>query len=208
MSRRLLFGAGLPMTIAVVLSAQGSPPPAPPPSASPAPATAVPQTFSRYCLDCHSTAKRKGGLDLESLLQKATLEGVGEGWEDWEQIAEAVETGVMPPDDAKEMPSDEEREASAAWVRETLASYETRYAGQPGPVTVRRLTSAEYKYAIEDLTGINVKVGIDASSDSVGGEGFANFGDVQFVQDATIERDLEAARAVADHAIIGAGPLG
>ena len=168
----------------------------------------MPGAFDKYCLDCHSTAKRKGGLDLESLLQKATLEGVGEGWEDWELVAEAVESGAMPPDDAKAMPTDEEREASAAWVRGTLAAYETKYAGQPGPVTVRRLTSAEYKYAIEDLTGIAVKVGIDASSDSVGGEGFANFGDVQFVQDATIERYLEAARAVADHAIIGAGPLG
>src|SRR6185295_14765025 len=45
------------------------------------------------------------------------------------------------------------------------------------------------------------------SGDSVGGEGFANFGDVQFVQDANIERYLEAAKAVADHAVIGAGPL-
>jgi mono/diheme cytochrome c family protein len=210
-TRRLLFGTGLTLTIAVVLSAQGARPPHASPPASPAPqpnVAALPQTFEKYCLECHSTAKRKGGLDLESLLQKATLEGVGEGWEDWELIAEAVETGVMPPDDVKQQPTDEEREASATWVRETLAAYETKYAGQPGPVTVRRLTSAEYKYAIEDLTGIAVKVGIDASSDSVGGEGFANFGDVQFVQDATIERYLEAARAVADHAIIGAGPLG
>lgn len=208
MSWRLSFGTGLALTIAVVLSAQAPRPSAEPPEAAPhATATSGPRTFAKYCLDCHSSAKRKGGLDLESLLQKATLEGVGEGWEDWQLIAEAVETGVMPPDDAKEMPSDEEREASAAWVHETLAAYEKQYAGQPGPVTVRRLTSAEYKYAIEDLTGIAVKVGIDASSDSVGGEGFANFGDVQFVQDATIERYLEAARAIADHAVIGAGPL-
>ena len=73
-------------------------------------------------------------------------------------------------------------------------------------MTVRRLTSAEYAYAVRDLTGIDVKVGIDASSDSVGGEGFANFGDVQFVQDASVERYLEAAKLVADHAVVGAGP--
>jgi mono/diheme cytochrome c family protein len=211
-TRRLLFGTGLVLTIAVVLSAQRAGPALAPPSTAPSAApratpTALPATFNQYCLECHSSAKRKGGLDLESLLQKATLEGVGEGWEDWELIAEAVESGVMPPEDAVAQPTDEEREASASWVRETLAAYETQYAGQPGPVTVRRLTSAEFKYAIEDLTGIAVKVGIDASSDSVGGEGFANFGDVQFVQDATIERYLEAARMVADHAIIGAGPL-
>jgi hypothetical protein len=72
---------------------------------------------------------------------------------------------------------------------------------------VRRLTSGEYAYAIRDLTGIDIKVGVDASSDSVGGEGFTNFGDVQFVQDQSIERYLEAAKVVADHAVIGAGPI-
>ena len=72
---------------------------------------------------------------------------------------------------------------------------------------MRRLTSAEYAYAIRDLTGVDIKVGVDASSDAVGGEGFANFGDVQFVQDASVERYLEAAKQVADHAVIGAGPL-
>ena len=82
-----------------------------------------------------------------------------------------------------------------------LAAYEAEHAGEPGRVTVRRLTSAEYAYAIRDLTGIDIKVGVDASSDSVGGEGFTNFGDVQFVQDTSIERYLEAAKLVADHAV-------
>ena len=88
-----------------------------------------------------------------------------------------------------------------------MKAYEAAHAGDPGRVTVRRLTSAEYAYAVRDLTGIDVKVGLETSSDSVGGEGFANFGDVQFVQDASIERYLEAAKLVAEHAIVGAGPL-
>ena len=72
---------------------------------------------------------------------------------------------------------------------------------------MRRLTSAEYAYAIRDLTGVDIRTGIDASSDSVGGEGFANFGDVQSVQDTTVEHYLEAAKQIADHAVIGSGPL-
>jgi mono/diheme cytochrome c family protein len=148
--RRLSFGIGLALTLAVASAAQG-PRPSHPPRGADLSAVArsakaeapPPPTFNKYCLECHSSAKKKGGLDLESLLQKATLEGVGEGWEDWELVAEAIETGVMPPEDASEMPTDEQREASAAWVRETLSAYEAKYAGQPGPVTVRRLTSAE-----------------------------------------------------------------
>ena len=114
----------------------------------------------------------------------------------------------MPPLEADEQPDRRaSATATAAWIRDSLKRYESEHAGEPGHVTVRRLTSAEYAYAIRDLTGIDVKVGIDTSSDSVGGEGFANFGDVQFVQDESIERYLEAAKLVADHAVIGAGPL-
>ena len=107
----------------------------------------------------------------------------------------------MPPKEATLFPTDSERAAATTWIRSSLKAYEDEYAGDPGRVTVRRLTSAEYAYAIRDLTGIDIKVGIDASSDSVGGEGFANFGDVQFVQDASVERYLEAAKLVADHAV-------
>ena len=51
------------------------------------------------------------------------------------------------------------------------------------------------------------RAGIDAASDSVGGEGFTSFGDVQFMQDANLERYLAAAKIVANHAVIGVGPL-
>ena len=61
------------------------------------------------------------------------------------------------------------------------------------------MTSAEYAYALRDLTGIDVNnTGIDASSDAVAGEGFANIGDVQFVQGESVERYLEAAKLVAN----------
>ena len=41
----------------------------------------------------------------------------------------------------------------------------------------------------------------------MGGEGFTNFGDVQFMQDAGMERYLDVAKRIADHAVIGAGPI-
>jgi Protein of unknown function (DUF1587)/Planctomycete cytochrome C len=166
---------------------------------SPAP----PQTFKTYCFECHGASKPKADLSIERLVGES---GLGVPSEDWERVAEMLETGMMPPLEA-EQPPDTEREAAARWIRTSLKAYESKHAGDPGRVTVRRLTSAEYAYAIRDLTGIDVPVGIDTSSDSVGGEGFTNFGDVQFVQDESIERYLEAARLVGDHAVIGSGPL-
>ncbi len=111
----------------------------------------------------------------------------------------------MPPKGMPQ-PPEEQRQAAATWVRAELGAYAKKHDGEPGRVTVRRLTSGEYAYSIQDLTGVEVEdTGIDASSDSVGGEGFTNFGDVQFMQDQNLERYLEAAKRVADHAVIGSG---
>src|SRR5262245_37204459 len=166
--------------------------------------SSAPKIFADYCFECHGTSEYKVDLSIEKLIAEPS---VGASWEDWERIAEMLDSGKMPPKEATLFPTDTERSAATAWIRGALAKYEADHAGDPGRVTVRRLTSAEYAYSIRDLTGIDVKVGIDASSDSVGGEGFANFGDVQFVQDTVVERYLEAAKQVADHAIVGSGPL-
>jgi mono/diheme cytochrome c family protein len=170
-------------------------------------APAAPEVFKEYCFECHGTDKPKADLSIERLAGTPSPTSVGANWQDWERVADMLESGKMPPKEATLFPTDEERAAAASWIRTSLKAYEDAHAGDPGRVTVRRLTSAEYAYAVRDLTGIDVKVGIDASSDSVGGEGFANFGDVQFVQDASVERYLEAAKQIADHAVIGAGPL-
>jgi hypothetical protein len=163
-----------------------------------------PPFFRQFCFDCHGEKKAKGHFNFERL---ATEPSVGPHAEAWEKVVEMLEKGEMPPEEAERQPDADERKAAAAWVRSTLQEYERVHSGEPGHVTVRRLTSGEYAYAIRDLTGIDIKTSIDASGDSVGGEGFINFGDVQFVQDTSIERYLEAAKAVADHAMIGAGPL-
>jgi len=176
---------------------------------SPAPrrvsvASTPPPAFEKYCFECHGTAKPEAGLSIRKLVDRPS---VGTEWQQWEKVAEMLETGMMPPLEATEQPTDAERASAARWVRSSLKAYETEHAGDPGRVTVRRLTSGEYAYAVRDLTGIDIPVGIDTSSDSVGGEGFTNFGDVQFMQDASVERYLEAAKIVADRAVIGAGPL-
>ena len=160
-------------------------------------------TFTKYCVECHGSTKPKAGLDIAGLVQRMSDTAVAERADTWVGIARMLETEQMPPDDADRFPSEAERAAAASWIRASLDSFERAHGGEPGRVTVRRLTSAEYAYAIRDLTGVDVKVGIDASSDSVGGEGFANFGDVQSVQDATVEAFSDAFLAAAAMALVG-----
>ena len=112
----------------------------------------------------------------------------------------------MPPEGMPQ-PSEAERRQAAAWIRTELNDFANTHDGEPGQVTVRRLTSGEYAYTVRDLTGLDYNVERDFAGDAVGGEGFTNFGGVQFMADANIESYLEAAKRIADHAVIGAGPL-
>lgn len=204
--KKLAASVALLWALAVMPSAQ-APSPAGAPSARHIASTAAPRppdTFAKYCFECHGNKSPEAGLSIEYLVGQPS---VGAHSEDWERVLGMLDAGLMPPDDATRWPTDAERSAAVNWIRASLKAYEDAHAGEPGKVTVRRLTSGEYAYAIHDLTGIDIPTGVDATGDAVGGEGFANFGDVQFVQDASIERYLEAAKAVADHAVIGAGPL-
>jgi hypothetical protein len=159
--------------------------------------------FQEYCFQCHGSAVAKAGINLEQLCAEGSIGGL---FQHWERVAAALEQKMMPPKGMPQ-PSDEERRRAISWIRAKLEEYAKKHDGDPGQVTVRRLTSGEYAYTIKDLTGLDIKVGIDSASDSVGGEGFTNFGDVQFMQDANLERYLRAAKIVADHAVIGSGPL-
>jgi hypothetical protein len=211
--RRLGFSAAFLLTLVSIsismTSAQAPAGPSARKAAAPRHSRTTPiptDVFKDYCFECHGTEKPKAELSIERLVGQSRS-ALGVNWQDWERVADMLESRKMPPDEATLFPTDDERAAAASWIRTSLKSYENDHAGDPGRVTVRRLTTAEYGYAIRDLTGIDVKAGIDTSGDSVGGEGFANYGDVQFVQDASVERYLEAAKVVADHAVIGAGPL-
>lgn len=169
------------------------PPPAPPP----------PAMFQQYCFGCHNNKVTTAGISLEKL---TTAPSVAENDPAWERVLGVLDQKRMPPKGMPQ-PSDDLRANAKAWIHGQLDAYVTAHAGEPGRVTVRRLTSGEYNYAIHDLTGLDLDLGIDASNDSVGGEGFTNFGDVQFMQDANLQRYLEAAKNVADHAVAGAGPV-
>ena len=156
----------------------------------------------QYCFQCHGKTAM-GGISLEKLIAQPS---VGDSFQHWEKVANAIEQKHMPPA-AMPQPSDADRTRVVSWIRTSLKDYIAKNAGDPGRVTVRRLTSGEYSYAVNDLTGLDFKFDRDFVPDSVGGEGFTNFGDVQFLGDANLERYLHTAKFIASHAVVGTGPL-
>lgn len=157
----------------------------------------------RYCIECHGADAPAGHVDLERLIADSD---VASQFRIWEKVIQVLQAKRMPPPDA-EQPHDSERQRLVAIVQGQLRSHIDSHAGDPGPVLLRRLTSAEYAHSIQDLTGLDLQLERSFVNDAVGGEGFTNVGTAQFMQDAALERYLEASKTVAEHAVIGAGPI-
>ena len=171
-----------------------------PRQASPGRAAGILQQF---CFDCHNNEEAEARINLEKMTAAADY---GTDFKSWEKVARMLRDGKMPPPDAAQ-PSLSQRQAVVRAIESGMDRFVREHAGDPGQVVMRRLTSAEYDYTISDLTGLNLALGDRFVSDAVSGEGFTNAGGGQFMQDSTLERYLEAAKAVASHAVIGAGPL-
>lgn len=150
------------------------------------------------CFDCHGGKKTKGGVDLKKLKENPDLH---QQYDLWTRVQEAVSSGDMPPDDSNEL-TESEKKTLLSWVSASLDKVATENAGDPGPVTLRRLTNAEYDNTIRDLTGIHLQLGKDFVPDGGGGEGFANVGDILFVSPQQLDKYFAAARKIADHAKI------
>lgn len=152
----------------------------------------------KYCYKCHDDAVTEGELDLATLL--APDRTTAPGYAVLEKILEAVSAGEMPPLKAKAQPSAAERTAMVNAVRGHVARLQRETRGDPGLVVIPRLTKAEYRNVIRDLTGGIVRTGGEFLANEGGaGEGFANVGEAQGMGPAQFEKYLEAAKGVLRH---------
>jgi hypothetical protein len=168
---------------------------------------ATPEFFSskiqpvlkEYCLNCHSTEKQKGDLDLEVF---STLEMVKRHPKVWQSVAEQLGNKEMPPKN-KPQPPPEEMERLSNWVAATLDDVARARAGDPGPVVLRRLSNAEYTYTLRDLTGLDsLEPAREFPVDGAAGEGFTNTGQALVMSPALITKYFDAAKAVTSHAVL------
>jgi len=178
------------------------------PPEEPAPpgfAERVAPVLAAHCLDCHSAAEAEGGLVLEGAGPADVLAEPGL----WRAVRERVALGEMPPADAASRPAPAEVAAVVSWLDAALgpppAPPPVR-AGDPGRVTLRRLTRGEYDRTVRDLLGVHLRPSADFPADEVG-YGFDRIGDVQSVPPLLMEKYLAAAEAVADEAIQIAAPV-
>ncbi|MFN0195100.1 MAG: DUF1592 domain-containing protein [Planctomycetaceae bacterium] len=152
----------------------------------------------QFCLDCHSTEKLQGELDLERF---STLKDVRTATKVWLKVAEQLDIGEMPPADAPQ-PTKEERQTLRDWIERYLHAEALASAGDPGPVVLRRLNNAEYTYTIRDLTGVELSPAREFPADSASGEGFTNSGNSLVMSPALLMKYLDAGKEIAGHAVL------
>ncbi|MCA9121741.1 MAG: DUF1592 domain-containing protein [Planctomycetaceae bacterium] len=155
--------------------------------------------LKQFCLDCHSTDKAEGELDLQRF---AALTDVRRDPKAWQKVAEMLDNNEMPPAD-NDQPSITERTRLRAWIESYLDAEALANAGDPGPIVLRRLSNAEYNYTIQDLTGVeSLDPTREFPVDGAAGEGFTNTGNSQGMSPSLVQKYLDAAKEVAGHAVL------
>ncbi len=121
--------------------------------------------LKNYCIKCHGS-RPKGGINFQ-----ATLKDPGSPafrhW--WKQGFANVRTHDMPPDDADDQPTAEERQMFLDWI----GQIKFLSPKDPGQFVIRRLTKVEYGNTLHDLFGVEPSITRELP-DEVVGQGYLN----------------------------------
>jgi len=151
--------------------------------------------LDRYCITCHSTRLKTGGLVLEGL----DLANVGGAPDTWEKVARKLRTHEMPPPGLPRPDGDTYDRATAALEAALDAS--ARVNPNPGRVLVHRLNRTEYANAVRDLLALDVDARSLLPADDPDQQGFDNVASVLSVSPRLLENYLAAAGYVSRLAI-------
>lgn len=151
-------------------------------------------TLERYCFDCHDSATAKGDVDLEAALSQKPLV---RNRLLWENVAERVKQGDMPPE-KKPQPEGSEKLKLRAWLAVEVDNFDYSRVRNPGYVQARRLTREEYNRTIRDLVGLDLRPADEFPMDFSGTSGFSNSSNTLFLQTAHLDRYFTSAEGVID----------
>src|SRR5438132_601319 len=147
--------------------------------------------LDQYCVGCHSTRLKTGGLDLESL----NLDAPGANAETWEKVIAKLRAGSMPPPGRPRPDKATYRAVASRLEQQVDRAWEAK--PDPGRIAaVHRLNRAEYNNAIRDLLAIDFDAKPLLPGDETADGSFDNFADSLSISTAHLERYLSLARQV------------
>lgn len=157
--------------------------------------------LARYCVECHGKTEPQADFAIAGVQSVEQMLGDRKRW--LAALAK-VQSGEMPPEEAKQKPTGDERKQLAAWLDDALNKLDCSGSPDPGRVTIRRLNRREYRNTIRDLVGIDYEPAMDFPGDD-SGYGFDNIGDVLTLPPVLLEKYLDAAEQIAERAIDASG---
>jgi Protein of unknown function (DUF1592)/Protein of unknown function (DUF1588)/Protein of unknown function (DUF1587)/Protein of unknown function (DUF1595)/Protein of unknown function (DUF1585) len=152
------------------------------PAASSADHNAV---IRRYCVGCHSDARKTGGLSLAA-------------FDVAEKMIRKLHAGMMPPPLSPR--PDAAAQAALITALETTIDAAATAKPNPGVRTFQRLNRPEYARAVHDLLGLDVDAGSWLPLDQKSAN-FDNIADVQALSPTLLEAYLNAASAISIMAV-------
>ena len=154
--------------------------------------------LAMHCVSCHGGQSPAAQFNLQSYTKLAE---VVRDHPHWALLAERLKTGDMPPKGLKQ-PDPLVSKQVIDWVVAVRRNEARKHAGDPGIVLARRLSNAEYDYAIRDLTGVAIRPAREFPVDPANQEGFDNSGESLAMSPSLLNKYLQAAREVANHMVL------
>ncbi len=152
--------------------------------------------LNTYCVTCHNTRAKTGGLALDSLeIQAATNNA-----EVWEKALRKLRGHLMPPPGSPQPPQ-KDLDSFTGWMENALDS--NTKGPKAGYVPIQRLNRTEYAASVKALVGVELKA-TDVLPQDVQVEGFDNIAVALSVSPSFLSQYITAARQVAKLAIGGA----
>lgn len=135
------------------------------------------------CAACHT---KPGGPDTFHVAQIDQAPVAANSAFVWDQAFSRIRSGQMPPAGHPSLDNHERRILERWWNKRPPSAFceqiptEQNQQHYPGYVRTRRLTRLEYRNAIRDLLGVQLRSEELPPAEASGGEGFDNVGDVLF----------------------------
>jgi len=190
MFQRVLVGGFLTLLAVAAVSGQGSQGQRPqrqsavPRASAPVDAAAQRAVMDTYCVGCHNTRLKTGGLALDQL----DLTRLADHAEVAEKVALKVRSGLMPPPRSPR-PDQATLDGLITWMERELDAHAVPSLAAPG---IHRLNRTEYQNVVRDLIGLKIDAGRFLPSDN-STYGFDNIAGALTMSPALMEGYLSAA---------------
>jgi mono/diheme cytochrome c family protein len=154
--------------------------------------------LNTYCVGCHNTRLKSGGIAFDALDLRAAPNDA----QIWEKALRKLRGRLMPPPGAPQPPQ-KDIDSFVAWMENDLDSHAKALTA--GYVPIERLNRTEYAASVKALVGVDVNAK-DVLPQDIQVEGFDNIAAALSVSPAFLSQYITAARQVAKLAIGSPNP--